>query len=148
MPASALDKQGGARHRRRLLSEPRALLGGGLLGGSKGAQAPAPAAGAGGATDEMYMVVGFEVMACSIARTAGQKPKDVSCIDALEGRPAPAQEISKGMGRAGKTLRSPRTRTCSSPLAEHVLHRGCAGCSASSCGLASAPMHSSRSLAE
>lgn len=56
----------------------------------------------GGAADEpMYMVVGFEVMACSIARVAGQKPKDVSCIDTLEGKPPAPQEITKGMARAG-----------------------------------------------
>lgn len=49
------------------------------------------------------MVVGFEVMACSIARVAGEAPKDVSCIDTLEGRPPQPQEITKGMGRGGVT---------------------------------------------
>ena len=48
------------------------------------------------------MVVGFEVMACSIARVAGQAPKDVSCIDTLEGKPPQPQEVTKGMGRGGK----------------------------------------------
>ncbi|KAK9907506.1 hypothetical protein WJX75_004955 [Coccomyxa subellipsoidea] len=50
----------------------------------------------GGDADEpMYMVVGFEVMACSIARKAGEKPKDISCIDTLEGKPPAPQEITK-----------------------------------------------------
>ena len=52
--------------------------------------------------DQMYMVVGFEVMACSIARVAGQKPSDVSCIDSLEGKPPAPQEVTKGM--AGTSL--------------------------------------------
>ena len=50
---------------------------------------------------QMYMVVGFEVMACSIARVAGQKPSDVSCIDTLEGKPPAPQEVTKGMARDG-----------------------------------------------
>ena len=45
---------------------------------------------------QMYMVVGFEVMACSIARVAGQKPADISCIDTLEGKPPAPQEVTKG----------------------------------------------------
>ena len=63
----------------------------GLLGNSMGA---APGS-------QMYMVVGFEVMACSIARVAGQKPSDVSCIDTLEGKPPAPQEVTKGMARDG-----------------------------------------------
>ena len=54
---------------------------------------------------QMYMVVGFEVMACSIARVAGQKPSDVSCIDSLEGKPPAPQEVTKGM--AGTSLSLP-----------------------------------------
>lgn len=93
--------QGGSR--RRQLLAPRALLGaatehstvattlGDLAGSAVGGESDEP----------MYMVVGFEVMACSIARVAGQKPKDISCIDTLEGKPPAPQEITKGMGRSG-----------------------------------------------
>lgn len=48
------------------------------------------------------MVVGFEVMACSIARAAGEKPKDVSCIDTLDGKPPAPLEITKGMGKSSE----------------------------------------------
>ena len=94
--------QGGAR---RLLG-PRELL-----KDSKAAPAPSSSALAGllgnsmgpSTGDQMYMVVGFEVMACSIARVSGQKPSDVSCIDTLEGKPPAPQEVHKGA--AGTPLR-------------------------------------------
>ena len=44
----------------------------------------------------MYMVVGFEVAACSIERTPGQVPKDVSCQEFAGDRPPKSQEIKKG----------------------------------------------------
>ena len=66
----------------------------GLLGDSMG---PTPG-------DQMYMVVGFEVMACSIARVAGQKPSDISCIDTLEGKPPAPQEVHKGAAGTPHTL--------------------------------------------
>ena len=44
----------------------------------------------------MYMVVGFEVTACSIERTPGQAPKDVSCLEFNGDRPPKSQEIKKG----------------------------------------------------
>lgn len=83
-PRELLRDKGGAQ-------APSASALSGLLGNSMGA---APGA-------QMYMVVGFEVMACSIARVAGQKPSDVSCIDTLEGRPPAPQEVTKGMARDG-----------------------------------------------
>ena len=83
-PRELLKDKGGAK-------APSASALSGLLGNSMGA---APGA-------QMYMVVGFEVMACSIARVAGQKPSDVSCIDTLEGRPPAPQEVTKGMARDG-----------------------------------------------
>ena len=83
-PRELLKDKGGAQ-------APSASALSGLLGNSMGA---APGA-------QMYMVVGFEVMACSIARVAGQKPSDVSCIDTLEGRPPAPQEVTKGMARDG-----------------------------------------------
>ena len=84
-PRELLKDTGGAQ-------APSATALSGLLGNSMGA---APGA-------QMYMVVGFEVMACSIARVAGQKPSDVSCIDTLEGRPPAPQEVTKGMARDGE----------------------------------------------
>ena len=50
-------------------------------------------------TDEqsMYMVVGFEVLACSIKREAGKTPKDISCTDPDSGTPIIPQEVTKGM---------------------------------------------------
>ena len=56
------------------------------------------AAGVAGAKSKtpMYMVVGFEVMACSIARPAGEKPKEISCVDEEEGRAPARQEITVG----------------------------------------------------
>lgn len=68
-----------------------------LLGNSMG-----PTSG-----DQMYMVVGFEVMACSIARVAGQKPSDISCIDTLEGKPPAPQEVHKGAAGTPHTLSIP-----------------------------------------
>ncbi|KAK9807028.1 hypothetical protein WJX72_011093 [[Myrmecia] bisecta] len=44
--------------------------------------------------DSMYMVVGFEVMACSIAREAGRKLEDISCITD-DGHPPTPQEVKK-----------------------------------------------------
>ena len=43
---------------------------------------------------EMFMVVGFEVLACSIQRSPGQKPTDISCTDT--GNPTKPQEVTKG----------------------------------------------------
>lgn len=85
---------------------PRALLKASeLASAATGALADAAATAVGGtAEDPMYMVVGFEVMACSIGRRAGEKPKDISCIDTLEGKPPVPQEITKGMGRSGDCL--------------------------------------------
>ena len=51
---------------------------------------------------KMYMVVGFEVLACSIGRTPGQALQDIACPESEEGKPVPPQEITKGMGRSGK----------------------------------------------
>ena len=51
--------------------------------------------------DQMFMVVGFEVLACSIQRVAGEKLKEISCADPESGKVITPQEISKGMGRAG-----------------------------------------------
>ena len=78
-----------------------------LLGNSMG-----PASG-----DQMYMVVGFEVMACSIARVAGQQPSDVSCIDTLEGKPPAPQEVHKGAAGTPPQLSVPR---CTLPQ-NHIL---------------------------
>lgn len=95
--------QGGSR--RRQLLAPRALLRDTPAGVNPPvATTLGEVAGSvvGGDADEpMYMVVGFEVMACSIARKAGEKPKDISCIDTLEGKPPAPQEITKGMARSG-----------------------------------------------
>ena len=60
--------------------------------------------------DQMFMVVGFEVLACSIQRTAGEKLKDISCTDPESGKVVTPQEISKGMGRDG-TLSVTQTLT-------------------------------------
>lgn len=49
-----------------------------------------------GMDTSMYMVVGFEVAACSIERTPGQAPKDVSCTEINAERPPKPQEIVKG----------------------------------------------------
>lgn len=46
--------------------------------------------------NSMYMVVGFEVAACSIERSPGQTPKDVSCLEFNGDRPPKSQEIKKG----------------------------------------------------
>ena len=43
---------------------------------------------------EMFMVVGFEVLACSIQRSPGQKPTDISCTET--GKPTKPQEVTKG----------------------------------------------------
>lgn len=45
---------------------------------------------------EMFMVVGFEVLACSIQRSPGQKPTDISCTDSDTGKPVKPQEVTKG----------------------------------------------------
>jgi len=47
--------------------------------------------------EKMYMVVGFEVVACSIARTPGQNLKDIRCAASPDdpGAPAP-QEVKEG----------------------------------------------------
>ena len=111
--------QGGAR---RLLA-PRELL-----GDSKAALAPSASALAGllgnsmgpSSGSQMYMVVGFEVMACSIARVAGQKPSDVSCIDTLEGKPPAPQEVSKGATGTPLSLPAPPPRPPACVQAHHV----------------------------
>ncbi|KAK9828105.1 hypothetical protein WJX81_004518 [Elliptochloris bilobata] len=51
---------------------------------------------AGGGELSMYMVVGFEVMACSIEREARGRPAEVSCMDVVEGKAPKAQEIVQG----------------------------------------------------
>ena len=43
---------------------------------------------------EMFMVVGFEVLACSIQRSPGQKPTDISCTET--GKATKPQEVTKG----------------------------------------------------
>lgn len=48
------------------------------------------------AEDQMFMVVGFEVLACSIQRKAGEKHKDISCTDPEIGKPITPQEVTKG----------------------------------------------------
>ena len=48
---------------------------------------------------EMFMVVGFEVLACSIQRSPGQKPTDISCTDADTGKPLKPQEVTKGQAQ-------------------------------------------------
>ena len=96
-----------------------------LLKDSKAALAPSSSALAGllgnsmgpSSSDQMYMVVGFEVMACSIARVSGQKPSDVSCIDTLEGKPPAPQEVHKGAAGTPPQLSVPR---CTLPQ-NHIL---------------------------
>lgn len=44
----------------------------------------------------MYMIVGFEVAACSIERVPGAPPKDVSCGEFAGDSPPKPQEIKKG----------------------------------------------------
>lgn len=81
-----------------------------LLGNSMGASSG----------EQMYMVVGFEVMACSIARQPGQKPSDVSCIDTLEGKPPAPQEVNKGMARAGTPLTLLSCPPCIPCMLQHI----------------------------
>lgn len=45
---------------------------------------------------EMFMVVGFEVLACSILRSPGQKPTDIPCTDEETGKLVKPQEVTKG----------------------------------------------------
>ena len=46
--------------------------------------------------NQMFMVVGFEVLACSVQRSPGKKPADVSCTDPESGKPITPQEVTKG----------------------------------------------------
>lgn len=43
---------------------------------------------------EMFMVVGFEVQACSIQRSPGQKPQNIRCDDTQ--KTIKPQEVTKG----------------------------------------------------
>lgn len=56
-----------------------------------------PADGSAPPLKEMWMVVGFEVMPCSIKREAGQPVQHVRCKPVgMDKNPPPAQEISEG----------------------------------------------------
>lgn len=72
-------------------SSPLAQLGGRkLLGVTTGV-------GAGSTDQKLYMIVGFEVVACSIERPPGQPFKNIACPQSPDDSHAPkAQEVTKG----------------------------------------------------
>ncbi|KIY92886.1 Putative phagocytic receptor 1a Flags:Precursor [Monoraphidium neglectum] len=92
--------------RRRLLAGATAGAAAGALGGGAALSAAEGAAGtgtrrlaqsgntAGAAAEQLYMVVGFEVKVCSIARTAGKTVDNVECGMGGAAEPAP-QEIKE-----------------------------------------------------
>jgi hypothetical protein len=55
----------------------------------------------------MYMVVGFEVMACSIERKASGTLKDIACPSGPDDPVPTPQEIFKGMAQTGKSWAPP-----------------------------------------
>ena len=63
-------------------------------------------------SEKLYMVVGFEVVACSIRREAGEEIKRIACPASATAPNAPlAQEVKTGeAGRGGRSARASTLR--------------------------------------